>query len=78
MSIFMPLGRRVLENVKIQRRSQTLKSAAQQQQSTATTTSQKKRRNTVTVTATTLLCAHAFCSRFKKRDHCVVLVSSPL
>jgi len=25
----MPLGRRVLENVKIQRRSQTLKSAAQ-------------------------------------------------
>lgn len=70
----MPLGRRVLENVKIQRRSQTLKSAAQQQQSQK----QKKKRNTVTVTATTLLCAHAFCSRFKKRDHCVVLVSSPL
>jgi len=40
----MPLGRRVLENVKIQRRSQTLKSAAQQQQSTATTTSQKTKK----------------------------------
>lgn len=37
----MPLGRRVLENVKIQRRSQTLKSAAQQQQSQKTKKKEK-------------------------------------